>query len=131
MSEREDELEIYAVRPSDKVADQIEAEHQRLVSVSGVDAADGWEDSLADAIASLGTLPNRCPVAEEDPVFARVRPGETLRVLIHRQTARSAAWRILFSVYEADRNDAPTVRVHHIRHSSQDSMTEWPVSETE
>lgn len=113
------------------MADQIEVEHQRLVSISGADAADRWEDSLMDAIASLGTLPNRCPVAEEDPVFARVRPGETLRVLIHRQTARSAAWRILFSVYEADRNDAPTVRVHHVRHGAQASMTEWPTDENE
>ena len=131
MSEREDKLEIYAVRPSDKVADQIEAEHQRLVSVSGADAADHWEDSLADAIASLATLPKRCPVAEEDTVFARVRPGQILRVLIHRQTAKSAAWRILFSISEADKNDAPTVRIQHIRHGAQAPMTEWPADENE
>ncbi len=81
MSESEDELKTYAVRPSDKVADQIEAEHQRLTSVFGADAADRWEDSLADAIASLAALPNRCPAAEEIAVFARVRPSQTLQVL--------------------------------------------------
>lgn len=131
MSESEAELKIYAVRPSDKVADQIEAEHQRLTSVFGADAADRWEDSLADAIASLATLPNRCPAAEETAVFARVRPGQTLQVLIHKQTAKSAAWRILFSVYEASENDAPTVRIQHIRHSAQAPMTEWPADENE
>lgn len=82
-----------------------------------------------DAIASLVTLPDRCPVAPENDLFQRIKPGQTLRVLLHKQTRGSATWRILFSLAEPDISDPPTVRVLRVLHGSQAPMTRWIIEE--
>ena len=119
MSGDAEEPMVYAVRPSCLAADQIEAEHQRLQQRSGFDAADVWEDAVMDAIASLATLPERCPAAPENDLFQRVKPGQTLRALIHKQTRGSTAWRILFRILSPNISDPPTVRVLRVLHGSQ------------
>ena len=122
----EDVLTVYVVRPSDRVADQIEAEHKRQEKQRSPAAADEWEDALADAIASLATYPKRRRSAPEDKLFQRIYPGHILRQLVYQQTRTSPAWRILFSVHDADKNDPPTVRIQMLRHGAQAPMTEWP-----
>ena len=120
---------VYAVRPSSHAADQIQAEHQRLQQRSGFDAADAWEDAVMDAVSSLATLPERCPTAPENDLFQRVRPGRTLRVLIHKQTRGSIAWRLLFRVASPNESDPPTVRVLRVLHGSQAPMDRWIIEE--
>ena len=129
MNEDSGPLTVYAVRPSGHAADQIEAEHQRLQQRSGLDTADAWEDALMDAIASLATLPERCRVAPENDLFQRVRPGQTLRVLLDKQTRSSAAWRILFSISSPNGSDPPTVEVLRVLHGSQAPMDRWIMEE--
>ncbi len=129
MSEDEERLTVYAVRPSSHAADQIQAEHQRLQQRSGFDVADAWEDALMDAVASLATLPERCPIAPENDLFQRAKPGQTLRVLIHKQTHGSTAWRILFRIPSPNTADPPTVRVLRVLYGSQLPMARWIMEE--
>ncbi len=129
MSRDDEEPTVYAVRPSSLAADQIAAEHQRLQQRSGFGAADAWEDAVMDAIASLATLPERCPIAPENDLFQRVKPGQTLRVLLHKQTRGNAAWRILFRIPSRNALDPPTVRVLRVLHGSQSPMTRWSLEE--
>lgn len=129
MNEDEEEPAVYAVRTSNRAAEQIEAEHQRLQQRSGFDAADAWEDALMDAVSSLATLPERCPVAPENDLFQRAKPGQTLRMLLHKQTRGSTAWRILFRILSPNTADPPTVRVLHVLHGSQLPMTRWIIED--
>ena len=116
---------VYAVRLAPGVAAWITAQGRRIAGEADPPAADAWEQGLLDAIASLATFPERCAVAAEDALF----PSGTLRLLLYRRTRRGAAWRVLFTVREADADDPPTVRVHLIRHAAQAPLAEWPAPE--
>ena len=74
-----------------------------------------------EKIRGLGTLPERCNTAPENDHFTE----DVIYQLLYRHK-RGPTWRILFTVYEADANDPPTVKVHHIRHGAQAVMTNWP-----
>ena len=82
-----------------------------------------------NAVASLATLPKRCPIAPENDLFQRVKSGQSLRVLLHKQTRGSIAWRILFNIPSPHAADAPTVRVLRVLHGSQAPMTRWIIEE--
>lgn len=82
---------------------------------------------MLSVIATLATFPERCAVAAENDLFL----GGTLRLLLYRAGRRGPAWRILFSVQEANENDPPTVQLHLIRHGSQAPLTEWPKEEND
>jgi plasmid stabilization system protein ParE len=116
---------VYAVRPSERAAAQIEAEIERQEKQRGSTDADDWASTLLDAIGSLATYPQRCPIASENKPFQRGSPGETLRVLLFRHK-RGATWRILFTIDETSKNDPATVRIQILRHGAQSPMTEWP-----
>lgn len=121
----EDEPPVYAIRLTLEARLELDEEHNRLVELANFKMANEWRNGLLDAIRTLATLPERCVVAPEDELFKDV-----VRQLLYRRK-RGPIWRILFSVYEADDNDPSMIRVHHIRHGAQASMTEWPVSENE
>ncbi|MDQ2799143.1 MAG: type II toxin-antitoxin system RelE/ParE family toxin [Armatimonadota bacterium] len=125
----EDEPPFYAVRFAEAARDEIDQEYVRLVGISGIDVADDWQSRLLEAIRSLATYPERCVLAPEDQQFQRVRPGIQLRVLIYWRTRSGPAWRILFSVQEANILDPPTVRVRHIWHSARAPITFWPAED--
>lgn len=114
-------LLIYAIRLAN-TADREMEEHQRLEQISGFEIADAWRDGLRESIRSLATLPERCSTANEDKLFRNAVVGQ----LLYRRTIGGPAWRILFSVREANLNDPPTVLIHHIRHAAQAPITEWP-----
>ena len=116
---------VYAVRPSERAAAQIEAEVRRQKEQRGSAAATAWTKALLDAIGSLATYPKRCLEADESGPFQRVSPGEMLYVLLFRHK-RGATWRILFTVDEASENDPPTVHLHMLRHGAEAPMTFWP-----
>ena len=67
-----------------------------------------WYDGLLDAVATLDTFPNRCPLAPENDDF----PDSEVRQLIYRNGR--TIYRILFCVIEPN-----LVRVLHIRHSAR------------
>ncbi len=125
----EDGPPVYAVRFAEAVQDEIDQEYARLAGISDVDVAESWDRGLLEAIRSLATYPKRCAIAPEDQYFQRVRPGTPLRVLIYRRTRTGPAWRILFSVNEADSLDPRTVRVRHVWHGARSPITEWPAED--
>lgn len=63
-----------------------------------------WFIGMEDAIASLSTLPGRCPLAPENARF----PFE-VRQLLHGR--KPHVYRILFTI------DGDAVRILHIRHA--------------
>ena len=65
-----------------------------------------WFEGLLDAIDSLDSLPERCPVAPESEDV-----GQEIRCLLYGK------FRILFSV------EAQTVFVLHVRHGAQEHLT--------
>jgi len=77
-----------------------------LVGLLAQDAGDSgirWFLALEEAIASLATLPKRCPLAPENARF----PFEVRQMLYGR---KPHVYRILFTI------DEDTVYVLHIRH---------------
>ncbi len=75
---------VYAVRPSERAAAQIEAEVRRQKEQRGLTAANAWTEALLDTIGSLATYPKRCLEADESGPFQRVSPSEMLYVLLFR-----------------------------------------------
>lgn len=77
-----------------------------FIEAQSPNAADKWLTGLIEAVESLASFPNRCPVAPENDVFER-----EIRQLLYGR--RNRIYRILFTI------DADTVHVLHIRHGSQ------------
>ncbi len=120
---------VYAVRLTNAARREISQEKDRLTNLSDLAIAQDWQAGVLDAVRGLATYPERCVIASENDLFQRVSPDDVLRLLLYRRRRSSPAWRILFSVHEADDNDPPTVRVHHIRHTAQASITFWPAED--
>ena len=72
--------------------------------------AQDWYQGLIKAIASLKTMPRRCPVARESAFFS-----QEIRQLLYGKGKYS--YRILFTVL--DNHPLPTVRILHIRNVAQ------------
>jgi plasmid stabilization system protein ParE len=87
----------------------------RWAKVASLSQASQWHSGLLRAIESLSTMPKRCPLAKENEYFS-----QEIRQLIYGQ--RRNSYRILFTVLE----EASTVRVLHVRHSSQPVIGEAP-----
>ncbi len=86
-------------------ADAVEA--FRWIAERSPDAAARWYDDFQKAIAKLATMPERCPVAEDESE----QLGITLRQLLYGR--RRGVYRILFSIEEE------TVTLHYVRHSAR------------
>ena len=86
-------------------ADAVEA--FRWLVERSPDAASRWYLGLEKAIASLATMPERHPVAEEESD----QLGFTLRQMLYGR--RRGIYRILFSI------EQDTVTLHYVRHSAQ------------
>ena len=65
-----------------------------------------WFEGLFEVVDSLSTMPNRCPIAPEASLV-----GMEIRCLGYQKF-----YRILYSI------DENTVRIYHIRHTSQEFM---------
>jgi hypothetical protein len=113
----------YAVRVSENFADQTKSNYLWLER--GVpEKADNWLAELQKAKASLATLPQRCPVAEENRIYQKKNPRPLLRVSLYRH-GRST-WQILFTIHEAEGGDQPYVKLHQLRNAAQKPLTKWP-----
>src|SRR5262245_34350379 len=88
---------------SDRAQTDIAAIYDWLCSQQAGDAGERWFVALREAIASLSTLPSRCPVASE----SREAPVEVRQLLYGR---KPHVYRIFFAI------DGDVVRVLHIRH---------------
>ena len=120
-----DDLPVYALRVTEDARRQMDAEVVRLFDAMGEDAAVSWRDGLEKALASLATLPGRCPPASENGMYAPTHSGQTLRQLIYRRRG-GPAWRLLFTVHAQTDTDPPVVRVHQVRLGAQPPFSAWP-----
>jgi len=122
----EDTPTVYAVRVAASARDALLAERDRRAELFGRAQAIDWYNGALAALRSLATYPERCTLAPEDDLL----PEAAVRQLLY-PPRRSRAWRLLFTVHEADADDPPNVRVHHARHSTQTRLSEWPREEDE
>lgn len=79
--------------------------------------ASQWCSGLLEAIESLSLMPNRCSLSRENKYFS-----QEIRQLLYGRGRTS--YRILFTILEI--GDVPTVRILHVRHSSQQSIGKKP-----
>jgi plasmid stabilization system protein ParE len=79
--------------------------------------ASQWYGGLLEAIESLSTMPNRCPLARENDYFS-----QDIRQLLYGRGR--TAYRIVFTILETE--EISSVRILHIRHSSQKAIGEEP-----
>ena len=79
--------------------------------------ASQWYGGLLEAIESLSVMPNRCSLARENKYFS-----QEIRQLLYGKGRTS--YRILFTILEI--GEVQTVRILHVRHSSQQSIGENP-----
>lgn len=101
----------FRVELSDRAQADIAGIYDWLHSQQAGDAGERWFIALREAIASLSTLPTRCPVSPE----SRDIPLE-VRQLIHGR--RPHLYRILFTV------DGDAVQVLHIRHGRRRPLSQ-------
>lgn len=93
----------FRVELSDQAKSNIAAIYDWLLSEHAGGAGERWFLALDEAIASLATLPARCPMAPENPDS----PVELRQLLYGR---RPHVYRILFTI------EGNTVYVLHVRH---------------
>ena len=77
--------------------------------------AQEWYQGLIQTIASLKTMPRRCPIARESAFFS-----QEVRQVVYGQGKHT--YRILFTVL--DDQSTPTVRILHIRNAAQRAIGE-------
>lgn len=77
----------------------------RWIAREAPDTAVDWYNGLLEAISTLDTLPNRCPLAREAPALRR-----EVRQLLYGK------YRILFVI------DGKAVRILHVRHGARRSV---------
>ena len=105
-------IEISSVAEAD--ADGVFISLSQLTSPA---KASQWHGGLIESIESLSVMPSRCAFARENKYFS-----QEIRQLLYGRGRTS--YRILFTTLEA--NGLSTVRILHIRHSSQQAIGEAP-----
>lgn len=105
----------YRIKISSVAEAEVDSVFLRLSQITSPDQARQWYDGLLKAIESLSTLPNRCSLAKENEYFS-----QEIRQLLYGK--KRNVYRILFTVLE----ESSTVRILHIRHSSQSVIGEAP-----
>lgn len=90
-----------------RATEDVESRYRYLARTASFEVAEAWLDEVTNAMKSLETLPDRCPLAPEDDSFP-----VSIRHLLHR------ADRILFTVSHGTR----VVHVLHVRHGARDTL---------
>ncbi len=89
----------------------------RLSQSTSPAQASKWYSGLLKAIESLSLMPKRCALARENEHFS-----QEIRQLLYGRGRN--LYRILFTLLETE--EASTVRILHVRHSSQQVSGEDP-----
>jgi plasmid stabilization system protein ParE len=95
---------VFRVELSDRAQADIAAIYDWLFSHQAENAGQRWFVAMREAIASLSTLPTRCPISPE----SRDSPNEVRQLLYGR---KPHVYRILFTI------EHDVVQVLHIRHA--------------
>lgn len=84
----------------------------------GFESAERWFNGILQAIASLGEMAHRCPIAEESRDL-----GREIRVLLHGRKKRA------YRVYYAIHGETRTVQVFHVRHGARRTLSSEEIEE--
>ena len=114
----------YALRFTPRAAADIDAAHDRFVEILDQEIADEWKAGLFEAVAPLSIMPHR-QIAPE-----RTRFRQEVRQIIYRRRTGSVAYRVLYIIVEAE-EDAPFVRILHVRHGAARPITRAEARELE
>lgn len=117
--------QIWSIRLSKRADEEIEAARQYLERTAGEEIAEEWLAGMRQEIAKLAQFPARVATAPESKLFQ-----ESVRDFLYRRTARGPAYRVFFVLIETPQ-DAPTVRITHIRHAAKARMTRKEAREIE
>jgi plasmid stabilization system protein ParE len=107
----------YRIEISSVAEAQADAAFLSLSQLTSPAKASQWHCGLLEAIESLSTMPNRCPLGRENEYFS-----QDIRQLLYGRGR--AAYRILFTILESE--EISRVRILYIRHSSQQTIGEEP-----
>lgn len=115
----------WAIRLTRLARADIAAAWMHFSQSSSEEVADAWQEGLETEITRLSLFPTSLPVAEENAFFFK-----TTYRLLYRRTRRGPAYQIFF-ILQTSPDDAPTVRVMHIRHAARAPMTRLKAREIE
>ena len=118
-------LIVWALRFTSKARANLDAGRDHFMQSAGEEIADAWQDGIENEIAKLSRLPERRPIAQENPRFKA-----TVRSLSYRRAATGPVYRVLFTVQPLS-EDGPTVTIINIRHGAQAPMTRKEAREIE
>ena len=102
----------YALRYRPRARRDIDIESVRLSETEGDAIALDWLEKLEEAVGSLAVWPRRFALAPEENLIER-----RVRVMLFRRIPGGPAWRVFYTVEDAD-EDGFVVRVRHIRHGA-------------
>ena len=120
----QDTPKSYALRFTPRASADIDAAHARFTAIKGEELADEWKAGLLEAVAPLAAMPHR-QIAPEQARFQ-----QEIRQIVYRRRTGAVAYRILFTIGEA-KEDAPFVRILHVRHGAARAMTRAEAREIE
>ncbi|MEG5058143.1 type II toxin-antitoxin system RelE/ParE family toxin [Microcoleus sp. A2-C5] len=105
----------YRIEISSVAQAEVDSIFLRISQVMSLEKAREWYDGLLNEIASLSSMPKRCPLAMENQYFSK-----EIRQLIYGKGRNS--YRILFAIVESE--EVSTVRILRIRHAPQQTLGE-------
>ena len=115
----------YVIRLTERALRDIDAAYLWVAEATSLDLADAWLSELELTLAGLSQFPRRYPEVKE-------RFRLSVRQVIYRRQESRIAHRILFTLLnEESEEDAPTVRILHLRHTSRRSLTRRDIREIE
>jgi plasmid stabilization system protein ParE len=118
----EEVSQTYAVRFRPRALRDLDIESVRLAEIEGDVIALNWIDKIQEAVVSLATWLRRFALAPEEELIER-----RVRVMLFRRTPGGPAWRVFYTVEDAD-EDGFVVCVRHIRHGAS-PLTEHDLQE--
>ncbi len=101
----------YAVEVTDTAEAELDSAYCWLRDEYSPDYAARWRERLLDAVTTLETFPERCPLAPEGRLVRR-----KIRQLLYGK--RHGAYRLLFEIQER------TVYILHIRHAARRHLSQ-------
>ena len=116
----------YVVRLRERATRDINAAYVRMAEEVSDAVADAWREGLYEALATLATMPRRCPLVPE-------RFSREVRQRLYQRSGSQIKHRILFIITgeETGSLEPPTVRVIHVRHASARPITRTQAREIE
>ena len=125
MSDTPEEPPVYAVRLTPRAQRDLDVATANYIDRVGHEYAIVWRNGFYDAVATLATLPHRCPAPQDAAAFS----FET-RQLTYRRPKSDVAHRIYYHVIE-EGDGGRLVQIVHARYAAARSVSRREAREIE